>query len=133
MPTERKLIAMIDALRREILRQLVRVARYPIQRTASCNRVHFEVVSYDEQTFTAVCLILGRPCGCSRVPEEYGSKVAQYVDVVDCDECYFADESEADLIGRYGWADYYKPAAGSHDAYSDCFWAVSSLCCPPED
>lgn len=86
--------------------------------------VKFTIDSYDEYTGIATCTITYRPCGVDIVSgETYGK-----IEVIDPSGCLF-DEPAADLIGRWGDAEYMQ-ASSELDPYQSCAWIVSGLCCP---
>ena len=85
-------------------------------------RVHFTILSYDEYSGAAQCQVEYRPSGMSTVPEEYAGVVTVY----DPALCYF-NETPAELVGRWGHADYMTDVT----EYSTPIWCVSGLCCPP--
>lgn len=98
-----------------------RIAIVRIDNARSLLRVHFVIDDVD-QYGTATVTITYRPCGVSKAPKEQSGKLS----VIDPAGCYF-NEPPADLIGRYGHADYMKSADYGAGV---CEWIVSGLCCP---
>jgi len=69
----------------------------------------------------ATVTIKSRPCLMLAVSEEVDGKV----DVYDPSLCWF-EESNANLVGRWGWAGYQDPDPPG----GDCQWRCFALCCP---
>jgi YD repeat-containing protein len=100
-----------------------------VARNPSCcgkaSRVVFEIESFDDYTEVATCLVKYRPCRVSRVNGEDDDK---RIEVYDPAGCYF-NEAAADVVGRWGHADW-MIADEEVEAYPECKWVVSGLCCP---
>lgn len=102
--------------------------RYPIPEEGGATlngteRAVFTIDSYDADTGIAICTVKYRPYGVSVLSGEVDGKI----DVEDPKGCAF-DEEAADLVGRWGDADY-MTAVG--DSYGEGVWVCSGLCCPP--
>jgi hypothetical protein len=76
-----------------------------------CLDINFIVESVNSDG-SAVVTIIARPCGCQKVPEEYGGRVT--VRPMSCTTFQ---------PGMEGWAKYVQEPAGI------CYWKVYSLCC----
>lgn len=92
----------------------------------SPERIHFTIDNVAGLNGVATVNVEFRPCGVERVSgeDDYGQ-----VTVWDPAGCYFSGETEYDLIGRWGHAEYMQPDV-SIDPYQECVWVVTGLCCP---
>jgi hypothetical protein len=83
----------------------------------------FTIDSYTLATGIAICTVKWRSYGMTEVSDEVNGKV----DVKDPAGCYF-DEDAADLVGRWGVANY---MVLDGDTEHTGVWVVVALCCPP--
>lgn len=80
------------------------------------------IIRFRFDEFTSGSVTVGL---CTVLSSSSGALVGEQVDVTDAtaEGCFFTDETEAELVGRNGFAVWMK----SHGR-----WEVFSLCCPPE-
>ncbi|MES2788122.1 MAG: hypothetical protein V4719_00775 [Planctomycetota bacterium] len=89
--------------------------------------VMFTIHSYDYQTGAAMCNVEYRPYLVKSVIGEISAY--EQIEVHDPTGGLF-NESEADLIGRWGWAVYMQPVAAIN-VYQPPVWICWGLLCPP--
>jgi hypothetical protein len=100
----------------------------------SCNTVRFQVLVSDSLSRTALCVITARPFGCSVNDIPATLVEGQAIEVCDPGGCFF-NETNANMVGREGWANYMMPIRGSTPCQPDPYlemvpeWEVFSLCC----
>jgi len=102
---------------------------YIIDAAGNCDTIRFAIISANPVAKTAVVAIQSRPVGCASVPEEVNATVT----VCDPMECLL-NESEADLVGRQGWAKYMLPISTNicqpTEQDIEPHWEIFTLCCP---
>lgn len=98
---------------------------------SQCDFVAFIIDEADCETGTATVTITHRTCPCTSVPDEYG---IDKLDVYDA-TCFFVQATNANLIGRAGFAkrmrsdtDTHETGTGTGTAGETCRWIITFLC-----
>lgn len=102
--------------------------RWPVGNVNSVGAkfIRFRFIEFvGASTVTATCLVLG---------SSNGKLLGETVEVTDgTDEgCFFADETEGELVDRNGYAVWMKYIVDESLMTTAWRWEVPSLCCPPE-